>query len=143
MDDKAYHLQAKAHQAVANAQVTGVLTREPCEECGRVAQAHHDSYYPDCLLKVRWLCGKHHQQWHTKNEAIWPTIFEYHPSDTQSASGTVRTSQHGKSPYPWYWKIRDCWFVTIHNKRFNLGHDRDEAFKRFEVIVAQHAYQAA
>jgi hypothetical protein len=74
MDDRAYHLQAKAHSAVAKALHNGELTRQPCEVCGGKAQAHHDSYYPDQWLSVRWLCPKHHKDWHDQNEPVWPTI---------------------------------------------------------------------
>lgn len=62
---------------VKRAVCLGVLIPEPCEVCGifgktdkgrRAVSAHHDDYnYP---LKVRWLCHKHHMEWHTKNNAI-------------------------------------------------------------------------
>src|SRR5690349_9971798 len=51
-----------------------------CEQCGaEPAQAHHDSYYPDRWLDVRWLCPNHHLEWHRENEPEWPSIFEFHP----------------------------------------------------------------
>lgn len=38
------------------------LKRQPCEECGEWAEAHHDDY--DKPLEVRWLCFKHHRAHH-------------------------------------------------------------------------------
>ena len=38
------------------------IERQPCEICGAKAEAHHDNY--DKPLDVRWLCFKHHRQWH-------------------------------------------------------------------------------
>jgi hypothetical protein len=42
------------------------LNRQPCEICGGKAEAHHDNY--DEPLKVRWLCFKHHREWHKFHE---------------------------------------------------------------------------
>lgn len=38
------------------------MERQPCEICGDKAEAHHDDY--DKPLEVRWLCFKHHREWH-------------------------------------------------------------------------------
>lgn len=55
----------------------GILIPEPCEICGvfgkdergrRKVDAHHDDYNKP--LNVRWLCVKHHREWHHNNEAI-------------------------------------------------------------------------
>jgi len=44
----------------------GVLQPEPCETCGELkTEAHHDDY--GIPLGVRWLCRKHHCQWHRRN----------------------------------------------------------------------------
>ena len=45
----------------------GVLKREACEVCGaEKTDAHHDDYNEP--LKVRWLCRKHHMEWHKNND---------------------------------------------------------------------------
>ena len=45
---------------------SGKLTRQPCEVCGEEkADAHHDDYAKP--LEVRWLCRRHHIQWHRHN----------------------------------------------------------------------------
>jgi hypothetical protein len=50
--------------AVSNAVRDGRLIKQPCEQCGKPAQAHHDDYRQP--LKVRWLCRKHHLEHHGK-----------------------------------------------------------------------------
>lgn len=55
----------------------GQLIPQPCEICGgngrrkdgrRDVEAHHDDYnFP---LLVRWLCQRHHSEWHYSNKAI-------------------------------------------------------------------------
>lgn len=44
-----------------------VLERMPCEQCGSTEKihAHHDDYAKP--LDVRWLCSKHHKEWHRLN----------------------------------------------------------------------------
>lgn len=61
--------QAKANWSVSNAIRDGKIVKGPCEICGNtLAQAHHDDYnFP---LKVRWLCTKHHNEWHKHNEPV-------------------------------------------------------------------------
>ena len=55
--------QAKAKVRLAIEK--GLLTRQPCEECGdKQAEAHHDDYAKP--LDVRWLCRSHHKQWHAE-----------------------------------------------------------------------------
>ena len=44
------------------------IKRQPCEICGEPAEAHHDNY--DEPLKVRWLCFKHHRQWHREHPEL-------------------------------------------------------------------------
>lgn len=60
-----------AHQAVGNAIRAGKLIRQPCEQCGAVAQAHHDDYSKP--LDVRWLCTTHHAEWHRRNTPKCPS----------------------------------------------------------------------
>tara|TARA_R100001244_G_scaffold121574_5_gene91200 strand:+ start:214 stop:633 length:420 start_codon:yes stop_codon:yes gene_type:complete len=51
---------------VRRAILSGKLTKLPCEICGVTApvQAHHDDYSKP--LDVRWLCVKHHNEYHVK-----------------------------------------------------------------------------
>lgn len=63
-------LKKAATTAVNNAIRDGRLTRQPCEQCGAVAQAHHDDYSKP--LEVRWLCTKHHREWHKHNTPKCP-----------------------------------------------------------------------
>ena len=55
----------KAHNMVNNAIRDGKLFCEPCEICGKKANAHHDDYSKP--LNIRWLCPAHHSQWHFEN----------------------------------------------------------------------------
>ena len=67
----------RAHNIVEKAVIRGVLTPKPCEVCGsdgfmadgrRDVQAHHDDYSKP--LDVRWLCQKHHHDWHKMNSPL-------------------------------------------------------------------------
>jgi hypothetical protein len=40
----------------------GKVKRQPCEVCGRKAEAHHTDYSKP--LEVRWLCTRHHRELH-------------------------------------------------------------------------------
>ena len=43
----------------------GVIVKKPCEVCGKKkVQTHHDNY--DKPLIIRWLCLKHHVEYHKK-----------------------------------------------------------------------------
>jgi DNA-binding PadR family transcriptional regulator len=62
-------IKKAASTAVNNAVRDGRLTRQPCEICGKdKAHAHHDDYSKP--LDVRWLCTKHHAEWHKHNDPI-------------------------------------------------------------------------
>ncbi len=66
-----FPFKKKASEAVNNAVRDGRLSKKPCEVCGDVkAQAHHDDYSKP--LEVRWLCPKHHAEWHKRNTPICP-----------------------------------------------------------------------
>lgn len=56
-----------AHIQVGNALRGGLLRKGPCEICGTTRQVvgHHDDY--DRPLSVRWLCERHHKEWHREN----------------------------------------------------------------------------
>ncbi len=144
MDDRAYHLQAKAHSVVARAMHEGRLNREPCEVCGAAGQAHHDSYYPDKWLDVRWLCASHHKQWHGQNEPIWPTIYEFHPSDAKQsfADDSLANPRVGRAvgkrgpiPRPWFRKRTRSWHVWIGKRQVGLGRDYAEAIRKCELLL--------
>jgi hypothetical protein len=140
MNDKAYHLQPAAHAAVSRAIAAGKLTRLPCEVCSASpSQAHHDSYYPEKWLEVRWLCPAHHREWHAANEPDWPTVFDYHPTDRANAgttTGTSLTGSSGRPPKPWFRSARNCWCVCLNGTQHNLGPDRERAFTRFHELLA-------
>lgn len=56
----------KAHTIVGNSIRDGHLFRESCSIChDSDAQAHHDDY--DKPLNIRWLCRKHHADWHAEH----------------------------------------------------------------------------
>lgn len=68
-----YPNKYKAHNIVSNAIRDGKLFPLSCEVCGNThdLHAHHDDYLKP--LNVRWLCARHHSQWHRDNgEALNP-----------------------------------------------------------------------
>jgi hypothetical protein len=63
----------RCHAAVQKALRDGDLTQLPCEVCGSTSSiAHHDDYRRP--LDVRWMCRRHHGQWHAANPTgiEWP-----------------------------------------------------------------------
>ena len=55
--------RAKARAIASKAMHRGKLTKKPCEMCGSAqSEKHHENYSEP--LKVRWLCRKHHLEWH-------------------------------------------------------------------------------
>lgn len=40
----------------------GKMKRQPCEKCGKKAEAHHADYSKP--YEVRWLCKQHHEEIH-------------------------------------------------------------------------------
>jgi hypothetical protein len=67
----------RVHDITEKAIARGVLVPKPCEVCGangtmsdgrREVQAHHDDYNKP--LEVRWLCQRHHHEWHQHNTPI-------------------------------------------------------------------------
>lgn len=59
-------IKRNAHVIVGNAIRGRKLFKEPCEVCGDLkVHAHHDDYLKP--LNVRWLCDKHHNEWHKEN----------------------------------------------------------------------------
>lgn len=66
-------IKIRARQSVRLAVKQGkIIKKETCEVCGsnRFIQAHHDDYsFP---LDIRWLCAKHHQEWHRNATPLMP-----------------------------------------------------------------------
>jgi len=75
---------ARANDNAQNKLEKAVLRKriipKPCEVCGENGKmkdgrskihAHHDDYNKP--LEVRWLCQKHHHEWHKNNKAIEST----------------------------------------------------------------------
>lgn len=61
-----YEPKRIAKNAVRSMILTGRMIAQPCEICGEVkADAHHDDYAKP--IDVRWLCRRHHKQWHAEN----------------------------------------------------------------------------
>ena len=61
-----YPERKQARKVVNWAIRSGKMARLPCEVCGESkSEAHHDDYRKP--LDVRWLCVKHHSEWHTNN----------------------------------------------------------------------------
>jgi len=58
--------QQEARRLSRRAVRDGLLPRQSCETCGRPAEIHHDDY--DYPLLVRWLCKRHHIDWHKRFE---------------------------------------------------------------------------
>lgn len=69
---KKHEKKRKAHNKVNNAIRYGKLSKGPCEVCGaEKVVGHHDDY--DRPLCVRWLCERHHKEWHlVRGEALNP-----------------------------------------------------------------------
>ena len=61
-----FPIKYKAHKDVSTAIRNKSLIKEPCEVCeSEKVTAHHDDYLK--TLDVRWLCQKHHSEWHSEN----------------------------------------------------------------------------
>jgi hypothetical protein len=57
----------RVYHKVLTAKRNGTLKVQPCEKCGKKAQAHHDDYSKP--LDVRWLCPVHHAEHHNMEDA--------------------------------------------------------------------------
>jgi len=53
-----------AKHKVAYAVAIGIIKKNLCETCGKIAEAHHDNYLN--VFDVRWLCHKHHMENHRR-----------------------------------------------------------------------------
>jgi hypothetical protein len=59
--------QYLAHQLVAYYKRNGLIKPEPCNICGKKAEAHHPDYRKP--LEVIWLCSKHHKEMHNEKSS--------------------------------------------------------------------------
>lgn len=56
-------IKIKAKNMVLCALKSGKLSKNPCEVCGETeVHGHHDDYSKPLI--VRWLCRKHHLEYH-------------------------------------------------------------------------------
>jgi len=53
-----------AHSATRSAIRRGLITPQPCEICGKPAEAHHPDHANP--LRVQWLCRLHHKRLHAQ-----------------------------------------------------------------------------
>ena len=120
--------------------------RGPCEVCGDHGQAHHDSYYPERWLDVRWLCATHHREWHDGHEPEWPTIYEFHPSDQRAympaddVTVSLWPKRSGQVARPWYRKSKKCWYVSLAGQQIRLDKDRDKALEKYHTILREGSW---
>lgn len=64
-NDPLLRMRHEARWQTARAIRSGKLIKGICEVCKtKKVEAHHDDYYKP--LEVRWLCKKHHRQYHQK-----------------------------------------------------------------------------
>lgn len=62
-------IKREAHIAVQNALRQGIIIKANCEICNEIkSEAHHDDYSKP--LEVRWLCSRHHKQWHKEQRKL-------------------------------------------------------------------------
>lgn len=60
-----------ARRLINDAISNGLLVRGSCEICGELlTHGHHDDYSKP--MSVRWLCKKHHAEWHRNNTPMCP-----------------------------------------------------------------------
>lgn len=45
-------------------------------------------------------------------------------------------AKQGRKPEPWFWAARSEWYVTIKGERHRLGHDEEDAKRRFHLLMA-------
>lgn len=90
-----------ASSAVTKAVANGILVVGPCEVCGlppaiqrgrQRIHGHHDDYnFP---LKVRWLCKRHHHDWHISNKPIERTTSITPRREIASLGGRASWRKH-------------------------------------------------
>ncbi len=61
-------LRKRARGKLNHAITDKKIIRLSCEVCGMKAEAHHNNY--DKPLEVKWLCFKHHREYHKENPEL-------------------------------------------------------------------------
>ncbi len=86
LEPQKHYAQDAAKKAIRN----GILVPGKCEvgrRCLGIIQGHHDDYLKP--LSVRWMCRRHHQQWHSENgQGLNATA----PIDRRTSSSTAPQS---------------------------------------------------
>lgn len=133
-----YEMQCRAQQAVSKAMRQGRLVRKPCETCGDAeSYAHHDSYEEPKWMVVRWLCSKHHHQWHAKNEPVFPEECSIKLEEQMFLKAFKgKRKRLGRPPKPWFRKDRNAWFVVHHGKRYRLADNEADAIAAWKLLDA-------
>lgn len=73
------------------------LIRKSCEVCEEFAEAHHDSYHREHILNVRWLCMRHHTEWHNSNEPEVPTNVQIEGYRADMQSETLKRREQARA----------------------------------------------
>jgi hypothetical protein len=69
-------MQQQAYDQVALARKEGRILSQPCEVCGNpYADAHHEDYSKP--LELRYLCTRHHMQYHRKRHGKVASLDQY------------------------------------------------------------------
>lgn len=128
----------RAHSAVKSAIRAGDINRQACEICGDETRvhAHHDSYLAEKWLSVRWLCTKHHGEWHRVNKPIMPDPIPDLPKNARSPkfSSKFRGVIWVEPSKKWRAALSDG------KKKYNLGHftDEKEAARAVNKAILQY-----
>jgi len=96
-----YDYDVRVRSMTQTAINSGKLIKENCEACGAErVDAHHDNY--NNPFSIRWLCRKHHAEWHENNRPIRRTV-EFPPMQQEAIarmggiqSGINRRSKRGE-----------------------------------------------
>jgi hypothetical protein len=69
LSDEEFRKKKLVNSMTNKAMAAGILTKQPCEVCGKLrVDAHHDDY--NRPFDVRWLCRLHHNEHHRRIEKL-------------------------------------------------------------------------